>query len=226
MRGKAAAQSANRRTRIERERVRELELELTRLRAQSRDEINELRRQLAKSRTEQMRVAGELAHRSVERERQLTAAAQHKQALSDDIGAAFMTSKDRLIMNACRYISMTKGFRPLEALELVTTWCTDKDCYGYSKSRVDILVELGVGPDSWTSWQLSRLNKHLERRLARRRRQHEHPRAWALDHAEANPEDFEIHPDYKPSWYPKARHGGIELVDEPSDEGTDEQETA
>lgn len=215
VRGKCASQSANRRAAESQARCKALELELRVERETHKAELDKLRGELTALRADMLHKAGQMAKRAVEKERREAEENRRRRGLSDEIAQMLMNSRDRFVMNACRYLSMTRGMKPLDALPLVITWATDKDFYGYGMKPVDYVVELGVRPDGWVAHQLrtiqrSRLKTKVEGKQTKACREAGAPEALALDNVEEreeqNPGAFEIHPKYRKSWYPPVRH--------------------
>lgn len=211
MKGKYAARSDNRRAAESASEANELRATLKREREENRAQVlaleAEVRRLRADHLAEASRIATEEVHRRIAEAEQ----ERKSRGMSDDIAMDLMYQKDRFIMNACRYLSMTKGESPLVVLPTVLTWCTDDDVYGIT--GLDFLVKLGVPKDGWVArmWQQV---KTAYTKGTRRRMRAGTPLAITLDQAEQEGHS-DIHPKYNPQWYPKVRYRGIELVDEP-----------
>lgn len=215
MRGKAATQNANRRTNEALERVAELERELRQVRQAAKREADALRLDLARARRDIAVEAGRLATEEIKRQQTIARTDARHAKMSAEISRALMYQKDRFIMNACRYLSMTRGEPPLDVIPMVMAWCTDEDFYGFGNDPVKWITRIGVPGDGWTARTVSRILKPVERDLTRRARSSGTPDAWSLDAVEDRPEEFSdrVHPKYKPKWYPRVKHQGIEVVD-------------
>jgi hypothetical protein len=208
MRGKAAAQSANRRAGDAAAFAARLQTELGQVRAQRAAEVADLKAELARIKADQHAEAARLA--KAECDRLLAKAEQQRRdkGISDDIVYHLMNQKDRLLMNACRYLSMRDGRPPWVVYPLVITWCTDEDFTSITNpTRLKFLLDLGVPVDGWFARMLTQ-SKFWDRR---RRRMTPEREAVSLDTAEREGHP-DIHPHYKPQWYPCVEHGGIELV--------------
>jgi hypothetical protein len=224
-RGKAAARSANRRATAVGERVAELESELKEAQRAHRAQVQQLRTELTQARSEVTRQAEVLAQAELARVRGEVDAANDQCRVGEKLLWNTTLKQDRLIRNACRYLSMKSGRHPLDVLPLVITWLTDEDFYieDYGDPAA-LLVKLGVDRSGWVAHILLRrvdtvLTKYdtKSRELASRERV---PTAWSLDHVEDHPEDFSIHEKYKPKWYPRLKYGGVSVYQD----GTGDEE--
>lgn len=204
-RGKAAAQSANRRLRDAEGRIAQLEQEAREQRASHHEEVQALKAQLAVERQNVLRKGGELAHADLVALREKYAADLRDLGLGEGIELNLLRQKDIFIMNACRYVSMTTGKSPSLALPLVITWCTNADFWGFGEDPLTWVEKIGVRADSWTARVLRNVKryKYDEARRTRNQRRSGRPEAHRLDAVEEQPQDFDIHPDYKPRWYPR-----------------------
>lgn len=209
MRGKEAAKAANRRTTTALEEVERLRAELKEESSHQSDLKNEIQRLKTEHFKEASRIAGEEVKRQlarIEKERR-------DRGLSDDIVNHMLYRKDMLIRNACRYISMTKGFDPYQALQMVLTWCTDKDFReGKGMARSDFLIELGVPLDGWVAGRC-----RVTAQWTTKGTQYS---ATSLDNAERQGHP-DIHPLYTKNakhWYPNIDYGGIVVVDQDEEE--------
>lgn len=224
-RGKAAARSANRRATAVGERAAELESELKEAQRAHHAEVQQLKTELTQARSEMTRQAELLAQAELARVRNEIDAANHQRTVTEKLLWNTTLKQDRLIANACRYLSMKTGKHPLDVLPLVITWLTGEDFYieDYGDPAT-LLVKLGVDRSGWVAHTLLRrvdpvLTKYetRSRGLASQKRV---PAAWSLDHAERHPEDFSIHENYKPKWYPRLKYGGVSVYQD----GTSDEE--
>lgn len=205
-RGKCAAQAANRRARAVEDRYQEIQAELKAARDLHAAEKSDLQAKLVELSSEIKDLAGEMAARDIARMSARLDEADRNVAIAGELTRGSMEKMDKLMLNACRYLSMTKGEKPLAVLPLVVAWATDEDVYGLADEPSKILVHLGVRHDGWVSQCLKTLARNMEQRNEPKRRENGTPLAWKLDHAESNSEDFsQIHPDYRTSWYPRVR---------------------
>lgn len=214
MKGKEAARAAARRAADLGTTVGQLNERLRLQASRSHARIADLEAEVIRLRSEMRAEAARLAAEEVERRSEEARKARNAQGMSDDMAVMMLLQKDKFVMNACRYLSMTLGQSPRNVLPLVMTWMTDKEWYGFGS--VDLLVELGLPADGWVARTI-KINKFDEKGIYRANRRAGTPLAVPLDHAEEN--GFEqIHSNYRASWYPKVVHGGIELTDAPKDE--------
>lgn len=210
MRGKEAVRAANRRTSEARAEAEGLRAELAQERAERRQETHALRAEIKRLKADHMAEASRLAAEEVTRRLAEIEAERNARGFSDTLTKNALYLKDKFVLNACRYISMTKGARPLQALEMVMTWMTDEDFYGFESP--DMIVKLGLPSDGWVASFL-RENKQGVRRIARNRIRADRPAAVALDRA-LQEEHPDIHPSYRPHWYPEVDYRTAELVDD------------
>ncbi|MFF9118345.1 hypothetical protein ACF09Y_22545 [Streptomyces massasporeus] len=212
MKGREAARAANRRTAEAQAEAEGLRGDLARERADRKAETDALRTEIKRLKAGHIAEASRLAAEEVTRRLAQVEAERRARGLSDDITVNNLYLKDKFVLNACRYISMTTGQKPLNALAMVMTWMTNEDFYGFKNPEV--IVKLGLPSDGWVARTLRHYKHDLKRVTSKRIKNGD---AWAisLDHAyeEGHPG---IHPDYKPDWYPNAIYQGFELVDEPA----------
>lgn len=211
MKGKYAARTENRRVAEISAEANELRATLKQERDDSRAQIVSLEAEIRRLRADQMGEASRLAAEEVQRRMAEAEQERERRGMSDDVARHLMYQKDKFIMNACRYLSMTKGLHPTEALAIVLTWCTDDDIYGITS--LDFIVKLGVPRDGWVgrTWQQV---KQAHVRPTRKRMKEGTPLAISLDRAEQEGHP-DIHPKHNPAWYPKIEYQGLEVVDEP-----------
>lgn len=211
MKGKEAARSANRRTAEVAATADELRERLRRQESTYQRRIVELESEVRTLRNEHRAEASRIATAEVRRRMAQVEEERRQRGLSDDITINLCYQKDKFIMNACRYLSMTLGKPPRMVLPLVMTWCTDEDFFGFT--GVDRLLKIGVAVDGWLARQL-KANKHYERIWRAENVANGQAEAMTLDRAEREGHK-DIHPGYKPSWYPRFEHPEIELTDDP-----------
>ncbi len=203
MKGKEAAQAARRRAEQLQAECDRLTAELKSERSNHAREVDTLERQVRSERVNHMAEAARLAAEEVQRKLAEVEAERRTRGLSDDIAVHLILQTDKFIMNACRYVSMTTGAGPLDALAVVLVWKTEKDVERLP--RADQFIELGVPADGWVARQLKELPRGWRKTSAYRNL------AMTLDRAEEEGHR-RIHPNYRPSWYPKVQHAGVELV--------------
>jgi hypothetical protein len=219
VRGKKAAQAANRRAKEAASTVGQLQALLAEERAAHRQEVITLSGEIKRLRTDASRIAQAEVERTLKRiedERRM-------RGMSDDIATDLMYQKDKFVMNACRYISMTTGRWPLQALPMVMTWMLDDDFVGVL-NEVNLLLKCGLPSGGWVA-QMLKDNKHALRPIAKRNRARGTHEAISLDRAEREGHPS-IHPDYDPRWYPRVEYAGIVLVDEEGNPVSDEEAVA
>lgn len=199
LKGKYANRAVNSRAEVAEAEVVRLRAELKTVRTEGAKAIKELRDENGELTAEMVARAGELASAEVQRQIAAFHEERRRRGLSDQIVTQLMRRKDRLIMNACRYISMTTGDVPMVALEQVITWATDEDFIA-ATNRTGLFVELGVPDDGWVAWAIGPLNKYLERAIGRRRRRARAP-LRPLDYVDEHLDQFDVHPMYDARWY-------------------------
>lgn len=217
MKGREAVRAANRRTNGANAAAEQLRAELAAAQADHKWEADGLRAEIKQMKANHMAEASCLAAEEVQRRLAQIEEQRRARGLSDDVARNMLYLKDKFVLNACKYISMTTGEKPLTALSMVMTWMTDEDFYGFEKP--EMIVKLGLPMDGWVAVFL-RHYKHDLKRVARNRRKHGNAAAVTLEKAER--EDHpDIHPDYNPRWYPVVDYSEMELVDDrPVDGGT------
>jgi hypothetical protein len=210
-RGREAARAAGRRAVEAQGLAAAKDAELAALRSEHKKEATALRDEIKRLRCDHMAEASKLATEEVGRRLAEIEEKQRDLGFSVDMGHNLLYQKDKFVRNACRYISMTKGLDPSTALEMVVTWMTDEDCMGLTDSAA-FIVKLGVPSDGWVAMELRRV-QHWNRTIAKKSIRSGKPRAVSLDHAEqeGNPN---IHPEYKPHWYPPLTYREMHLVDD------------
>lgn len=209
MRGKEAAKAANQRHLAALEEIEQLKADLK----AERDRQSQLKDEIQRRKTEHFQEAARIAGEEVKRQLARVEKERRDRGLSDDIVNHMTFRKDMLIRNACRYVSMTKGVDPTEALMMVMTWAYEKDfTEGKGLGRMDFLIELGVPFDGWVARTCKRIAKFKMPNIWR-------ASAISLDKAQAEGHP-DIHPKYKKEWYPAIDYGGIVVT------GLDDEEDA
>lgn len=222
-RGKYAARAANHRESQLTAELGQLRAQLAEERQQHHTEIQALKTELTTLRGDILGQAKQVANREIEARRAELEQAMYDQGLSFDLINALAVQRDRLIFNACRYLSMREGLGPIDALQCVWTWFTNVDCYALpgGGSNVDWLV-LGLPKDGWVAGQLRRQNPHWRKHLLKKDLANGTPYARPLGSIDIN--DERIHPNYRKMHrrhYERVRYGGgLALVD--SDGGVTE----
>lgn len=207
MRGKKAAQAANRRTREATTTLESLRALLAQERVDHKREVADLRTEVQRLRTD----ASKIAQAELERTLKRIEEERRMRGLSDDIVIDLMYQKDKFVMNACRYISMSTGRRPLDALPMVMTWMSGEDFVGVFNA-VNLLAKYGLPRDGWVARAL-KANKHVLKPIARHNLASGTPASISLDRAEREGHPS-IHPDYDPQWYPRVEYAGLVLTDD------------
>ncbi len=209
MKGKMAAQSANRRAVVAATSAAGLREELADARSRHKAEVLGLKVELARLRRE----INVEAARLVAKERERLENKRRELGLTTDFVFGMMVAKDSFVRQAARYISMTKGLMPDDALAMVLTWMTVRPVR-HLDDRKDWLLENGLPIDGWVGRTIRR------QRFWRRAAQHmgQLDGFMTLDAAiEAGHPD--IHPGYRDSWYPPVEYRGLELVGDLPDDG-------
>ncbi|GAC1408740.1 MAG: hypothetical protein NVSMB60_30250 [Mycobacterium sp.] len=205
MKGKEALSAARKRLEDAQVMCASLEVALKSERDAHRQQIHDLESQLRRARADHMAEASIIAAEEVTRRLEEFEEERRNRGLSDDIVMHMIYSTDRFIMNACRYVSMTTGIIPTDALAIVLAWKTDKDVT--KLPRVDQLIELGIPADGWVAREAKRLTPGWRRTALGRFK------VVSLDHA-VEQSHSRIHKDYRDEWYPThVEYAGIELVD-------------
>ena len=218
MKGREAVRAANRRTAEAKEEADALRAELAKERADRKAEADALRSEVKRLKAEHMAEASRLAAEEVTRRIAQVEEEQRASGFSYAMAKNAMYAKDKFVLNACKYVSMTTGKPPETALEMVMTWMTDEDFYGFQSP--DLIVKLGLPSDGWVGLFLRR-NKHDMRRQARNNAKRGNAAALSLSRAE-HEGHADIHPHYDRRWYPEMVYELMRLVDDeqPSDEAT------
>ncbi len=210
MKGREAVRAANRRTEEAKAEAESLRAELAKERANRKTEEVYLRSEVKRLKADHMAEASRLAAEEVTRRLAQVEAERRARGMSDDIAMNNLYLKDKFVLNACKYISMTTGSRPLNALNMVMTWMTDEDFRGFAGP--ELIVNLGLPSDGWVGRFLRR-HKYDLRRIARGYAKDGEVAAISLDHAEREGHK-DIHPDYNPRWYPEISYEVMKLIDE------------
>lgn len=205
MKGKEAASAARKRVVEAEAECEQLTRTLKNERAAHQQQVHDLEAQVRSARANHMAEAARLAAEEVKRRLDEAERERRDRGLSDDIVKHMLYRTDRFILNACRYVSMTTGELPLDALAMVLAWKTDKDVN--SLPQVDQLIELGIPLDGWVARELRSLGKWRKTAVGK-------VSAMSLDRADQEGHQ-RIDPRYRSSWYPQnVEYGGIELVHE------------
>ena len=197
MKGKAAAQNANRRANEAGTAVEVMKAQLKEQERLHREEVNRLKSEIRILRNDMNRFAGEAA--AGMQEQINTSRGDARKALGGTYGALKMA--DRFAFNACRYISMTKGYTPASALGMVLTWVTELDTQEtifQTGSRESFLLRAGIAPNGWVA-KVIRDERFWMGKLARRGE----TAGITLDRALAEGHR-DIHPRYQDWWYASA----------------------
>jgi hypothetical protein len=210
VKGREAVRAANRRTAEAKEEADALRSELAKERADRKAETDALRSEVKRLKAEHMAEASRLAAEEVTRRIAQVEEEQRASGFSYAMAKNAMYLKDKFVLNACKYISMTTGKRPLHALEMVMTWMTDEDFAGFG--RADLIVKLGLPSDGWVAMFI-RENKHDLKRIARSYAKNGDVAAISLARAESEGHK-DIHPNYNPRWYPQIDYAVMQLVDD------------
>ena len=213
MKGKYANSAVHRRAENAQAELEQARADLAEERVRRHAETEALKTELRKVRAEILNEARRLASDELEKRLREAEEERRMQGISDDMITHWQYRLDRLVMNACRYFSMTEGTNPLQALAQVWTWVTDEDSYGAWQDRVK-LAALGLPRDGWVVWALQR-QSFLVRARRESRRRLDTPLAISLERAER--EDHpEIHPDYKKwaSYYDVDYRASLGLIDD------------
>lgn len=209
-RGREAARAATRRAQEAEADAQQARDELAAERAERKTEVGAFRDEIKQLKSDRLAEAASMAATEVTRQLAQAEAERRAKGMSDDIARNLLYLKDKFTYNACRYLSMTTGAKPQHALELVMTWMTDEDFYGFTGP--DVLVKLGLPNDGWVA-RFLRENRHGLRRIRRLRLRNGDPAAVNLDRALADG-NANIHPAFDPRWYPPVEYRAvIELLD-------------
>lgn len=210
MKGREAVRAANRRTAEAMAEAEALRAELAQERAGRKEETTALRSEVKRLKADHMAEASRLAGEEVRRRIAQVEEEQRASGFSYAMAKNAMYLKDKFVLNACKYISMTTGKRPLHALEMVMTWMTDEDFAGFG--RADVIVKLGLPSDGWVA-RFLRDNKHGLKRIARNYVKNGDVAAISLARAEREGHK-DIHPDYNPRWYPQIDYAVMQVIDD------------
>lgn len=210
MKGREAVRAANRRTAEAKAGADALRAELAMERSDRKAEVDGLRAEVKRLKADHMAEASRLAAEEVARRIAQVEEEQRASGFSYAMAKNAMYLKDKFVLNACKYISMTTGVRPGHALHLVMTWMTDEDFRGFD--RADLIVKLGLPSDGWAArYVLER--KHDLKRIARSNAKNGKFAAVSLERAEREGHK-DIHPDYNARWYPQIDYRTLEIADD------------
>ncbi|MEU3432395.1 hypothetical protein [Streptomyces sp. NPDC006863] len=210
MKGREAVRTANRRTADAKAESDALRAELAKERAERKAEVGALHMEVKRLKADHMAEASRLAATEVARRIAQVEEEQRASGFSYAMAKNAMYLKDKFVLNACKYVSMTTGQRPLGALNMVMTWMTDEDFRGFGDA--DLVVKLGLPSDGWMGSFL-REYKHDLKRIARSYAKSGDVAAVSLERAVR--EGYKgIHPDFKAHWYPEVTYPRMEFIDE------------
>lgn len=198
MKGREAVRAANRRTEEAKAEAEALRAELAKERADRKAEAAELRSECKRLKADHMAEASRLAVEEVSRRLAQVEAERRARGLSDDMVKQSMHTLDRLVKNACRFVSMTHGLDPIDALCSVVTWMTGEDFIGVFDAD-KFIVEFGFPQDGWVA-DLARYQRYFMRNDAKRVARGDEDKALNLDRVEREAK-IKIHPDYVSEWY-------------------------
>lgn len=196
-RGKEAAKAARRREAQAQARTGVVKERLQKEREQLGEEINELRAEILRLKNERQADAAKLAEEAILEVRQEVAQREADVELLKAALKEAMASKDYLVFNACRYMSMRDGKPPLAVLARVFTWMTEESFVGVDNTE-EFLLRLALPPDGWVASHLRRSNNVL--RVNKRTAREGDSLTISLDQAEEEGHK-DIHEDYIPQWY-------------------------
>lgn len=210
MKGREAARAAQRRELNLQERVAELETALTETKRQWRTEVaaanaENLRLRSAIHEEAQSLAESAAADRIRKYEQMLRDKGMHEGVLR-----TWVVGKDKFLRNAARYVSMTTGEHPADAIQIVVTWMTDRPWEPIQDVK-KFCLRFGLPPDGWVARWLKRDRFFQKTELGS-------TKAVNLDVAIAEKYP-RIHPAYQDKWYPPLKYGG-ELTFTDDDEET------
>jgi hypothetical protein len=220
MRGKQAAQAANRRARAAVTDADTAQQEARRVRAQLAEERRAHEHELRALRDRLPRLAGEMAGADVaDRDRQIAELRQEVKCGRDAM-KGMSVRQDRLVRNACQALSMVSGLPPIAVLPSVLAWVTDEPIERIC-DPVRLVTKVGVHPDSWTARVILRVNAFRERMIERAGDVPllARPAADIPDHPGDVLDPLGLcngpHPRYKARWYPRYKYEGTHIIDDP-----------
>lgn len=198
-RGKQAAKSANRRAQAAQAKTGEVKERLTKEREEKDAHIKELREEINRLKNSHRTEAERLAAEEVARLREEMLELTRQRSAAAELVRQAAKSKEYLVFNACRYISMTQGIGPGEAFTLVATWITGENFNGVRDAE-SFLTENMLPSDGWLAQNMRR-DAHWDHIISKSKMMAT-PSAMSLDAAEEQGNES-IHPDYRAIWYEK-----------------------
>lgn len=195
MKGKQAARAANRRADTAETKIKEVTQRLRTERTERATETQALKDEIGRLKNSLIEEARRLAAEEIGRlNNDLITTRKQLSGAQGSLDEA-ATARDQLMRNMCKYISMTEGVHPSAAIGRVATWLTNEPFT--QGADVDALAErLGLPRNGWVVREMSRAVQWL-------RKGANGQRAVPLDYAEEHPQEFDVHPQYRPSWYEK-----------------------
>lgn len=212
MKGKEAIGAARRREAEADSRAAAALDQLKSERQRNADETNALKSEVRRLRSDHLAEAERIAAVEVRKRMAEAEDARRESGMSDDIAIAMLWHKDRFIHNACKFLSMTRGIYPAEAISWVLAWATDRSL-DRNMSPVQMATTLGVPPNGWTirTWR----NDYYEwsQRVGGKVAREPITKTVSLDEAllAGHPD---IHPGYQPRWYPPLNYGEMTMDDD------------
>jgi len=206
MRGKQAAKAANRRAQVAQAKTDEVKGRLSKEREDSDARIKELEAEVRRLKDNHRAEAERLAAEEIARIREeMKGVADQRAQLAEGL-LDVMKSKEYLVFNACRFLSMVEGIPPFHAMARVATWVTEEDFGGVTDIE-EYLTKLALPADGWVA-ALLRRNRNISRTLKRQTANGGTPFAISIDEAQKQNHDL-IHEKYQPSWYEERPVGGV-----------------
>lgn len=198
MRGKQAAAAANRRADAAEQKARDLAARLKTEREARDEETKALKKEIGDLKSGLIEEAARLASAEILRLKeeiivltgQLSEANEHRREASK--------ARDYLMRNMCKYISMTKGLPPTEAVTMAATWLTNEQ-FSEKTDTATIAMRLDLPPDGWVMTELRRAQTYM---VAESLGGHQ---AVPLDEVDTKLDQFTVHKRYQPDWYEKMR---------------------
>lgn len=213
-RGREAARAAARRAIEAQEQAAAKDQELAALRSEHKAEATALRDEIKRLRADHMAEASKLAAEEVKRRIDALQEEQRRRGFTEEMLGDLLFQKERLVWNACRYISMTTGLGPGNALEMVITWMADKDFNG-AADVPRLIAKLGLPDDGWVATMLT-AGRYFDRLRWRKEQRRGVASAEGLDTVletgKFRGQWFEPHGNYRESWYPRSPFGGFEVA--------------
>lgn len=198
MRGKQAAAAANRRADAAEAQVVDLKKRLRAHKVEHAAENQALKDEIGQLKTNLIEEAARLGAKEIARLKEKIISLTAELSEASEIRRQEAKARDYLMRNMCKYVSMTRGLLPSEAVSNVITWLTNEPFSQKSDTAV-IADRLGLPMDGWVMTELRRSQTLMVNESALG---HE---AVPLDQVDEDLERFAIHKDYRPVWYEKMR---------------------